>query len=217
LGNPQNALGASGHFPQLAHLPCAILPKLGGALHETLAAGLLAAIGALFGAWIAFNAVQDQIGMAERNERGRARLKAERDMQEAYRDIDQLGAAKKFISYMIQSFPPDASSRQLGEQLLRYRRGGLLDMTHSLFADAPEGIADSIAGIITQLRTLADNLYDEIKGLDASSRAATIERTGPEVLPRIENLGKISDVVDKRMPHYIARFEDAGGGRKWLV
>jgi hypothetical protein len=41
-------------------------------------------------------------------------------------------------------------------------------MTHSLFADAPEGIADSIAVIVTQLRTMANNLFDEIKGLEAS-------------------------------------------------
>jgi lysylphosphatidylglycerol synthetase-like protein (DUF2156 family) len=49
------------------------------AVHETLAAGLLAAIGALFGAWLAFNAVQDQIDMAKRNEREAERLKAERE------------------------------------------------------------------------------------------------------------------------------------------
>ena len=49
------------------------------AVHETLAAGLLAAIGALFGAWLAFNAVQDQIDMAKRNERKAERLKAERE------------------------------------------------------------------------------------------------------------------------------------------
>lgn len=179
------------------------------AVHETLAAGLLAAIGALLGAWLAFSAVQDQIGMAKENEREAARLKAERQMQEVYREIDQLGAAKQFISLMVQSFPQGVSSRELGEQLLRFRRGGRLDMTHSLFADAPEGIADSIAAIMTQLRTIADNLYDEIKGLEASSRAATVERTGSEIPFRIENLGRISDIIDKRMPAYKARFEDA--------
>jgi hypothetical protein len=168
------------------------------AVHETLAAGLLAAIGALFGAWLAFNAVQDQIDMAKRNEREAERLKAEREMQEAYRDIDQLGAAKKFISLMVQSFPQDVSSRDLGERLLRFRWGGQLDMTHSLFADAPEGIADSITVIVTQLRTMANNLFDEIKGLEASSRAAVVERMGPEIPPRIKKLGEVSDIIDKK-------------------
>ena len=37
--------------------------------HETLAGGLVAAAGALFGAWLAFSAIQDQIGMTRENER----------------------------------------------------------------------------------------------------------------------------------------------------
>jgi hypothetical protein len=82
-------------------------------------------------------------------------------------------------------------------------------MTHSLFADAPEGIADSIAVIVTQLRTMANKLFDEIKGLEASSRAAVVERMGPEIPPRIKKLGEVSDIIDKKMPAYVGRFEDA--------
>ena len=99
---------------------------------------------------------------------------------------------------MVQSFPQDVSSRDLGERLLRFRWGGQLDMTHSLFADAPEGIADSIAVIVTQLRTMANKLFDEIKGLEASSRAAVVERMGPEYLLVLKSWARSQNIIDKK-------------------
>ena len=56
-------------FADIAHsqfpkwLGCAI------ATHEALAGSLIAAGGALFGAWLAFGGLQDQIGLARKNER----------------------------------------------------------------------------------------------------------------------------------------------------
>jgi hypothetical protein len=82
-------------------------------------------------------------------------------------------------------------------------------MTHSLFADAPEGIADSIAVIVTQLRTMANNLFDEIKGLEASSRAAVVERMGPEYLLVLKSWARSQTSSIKKMPAYVGRFEDA--------
>jgi hypothetical protein len=45
---------------------------------------------------------------------------------------------------------------------------------------------------------MANNLFDEIKGLEASSRAAVVERIGPEIPPRIKKLGEVSDIIDKK-------------------
>lgn len=61
-------------FADIAHsqfpkwLGCAI------ATHEALAGSLIAAGGALFGAWLAFGGLQDQIGLARKNEREAKRL-----------------------------------------------------------------------------------------------------------------------------------------------
>jgi hypothetical protein len=179
------------------------------ALHETLTAGLLAAIGALFGAWLAFKAVQDQIGMAKKNEREAARLKAEGEVQKVDRQIGQLKSAKTFINFMVQSFPQDASPRDLGEQLLTFRRVGRLVTSHSLFADAPEDVARAIETIITQLQSMADNLYEEIDGIEAATRAKIVETRGAEIPPRIASLRQVSDIIDKKMPRYETRFEEA--------
>jgi hypothetical protein len=53
------------------------------AARETLFAGLTAAGGALFGAWLAFVAVQDQIGMARRTEALAKEVENEKKLYEA--------------------------------------------------------------------------------------------------------------------------------------
>jgi hypothetical protein len=180
------------------------------ALHESLAAGLLAAIGALFGAWLAFNAVQDQIGMAKQNEREAARLKAERDMQEAYRDIERLNSAKSFVNHMVQSFPQGERPLDLARQLLTFRRVGRLDVSHSQFARAPEDIGSAIANMMTQLQKIADNLYEETNDLErATVRAGYVDRAGAEIIARIDALRQVSDIIDAKMPAYQARLTDA--------
>jgi hypothetical protein len=180
------------------------------ALHESLAAGLLAAIGALFGAWLAFNAVQDQIGMAKQNERKAAWLKAERDRQEAYRDIERLNSAKSFVNYMVQSFPQGEKPFDLARQLLTFRRVGRLDVSNAQFASAPEDIVSAIAVMMTQLQKIADDLYEETNNLErATVRAGYVDRAGAEIIARIDALRQVSDIIDAKMPAYQARFTDA--------
>ncbi len=66
-------------------LGCAI------ATHEALAGSLIAAGGVLFGAWLAFVGLQDQIGLARKNEREAKRLAIEKKIQDAAADWGLVG------------------------------------------------------------------------------------------------------------------------------
>jgi hypothetical protein len=77
-----------------------VFPKISSCLlsaRETLVAGLAAAGGALFAAWLAFAGLQDQIGMARRNELEAKRLDREKRVQVAGRDLELMKIAHGFV------------------------------------------------------------------------------------------------------------------------
>jgi hypothetical protein len=86
-------------------LGCAI------AIHEVLAATLIAAGAALFGAWLAFIGLQDQIGLARENERDRKRLELERRERHASGEYASIDRATRYIKSIVAGFPdPDVQS-----------------------------------------------------------------------------------------------------------
>ncbi len=80
-------------------LGCAI------ATHEALAGSLIAAGGALFGAWLAFVGLQDQIGLARKNEREAKRLAIEKKIQDAAADWGLVGIASGYVNALAEEFP----------------------------------------------------------------------------------------------------------------
>jgi hypothetical protein len=82
---------------------------------ETLFAGLTAGGGALFAAWVAFAGLQDQIGMARKNELEAKRLAREKHVQDAGRDLDLMMIAHGFVQSLAAEFPQadDASVSNL--------------------------------------------------------------------------------------------------------
>ena len=178
------------------------------AVHESLAGSLIAAGGALFGAWLAFSALQVQIGMAQKNEREKRRLTVERDFREAQVALEQLASAKIFVDSMTTAFSALMTPRDLGERAIQFFRTGRLEISKSI-AEAPDGIGQAIATMMLQLKSIAANLQEEISGIEAATRARIVETRGIEVSARIAALGQCSAIIDAKKPAHEARYESA--------
>jgi hypothetical protein len=140
---------------------------------ETLFAGLTARGAALFGAWLAFVAVQDQIGMARRTEALARQIENEKKVYEAARDCDRVKSAHGYASALVSEFPllddPKVLKSAFAERLLELRRIGFLLPSEDAVA-APDGLGNSLKTIMNRTRTLADNLENESKNLSAEMR-----------------------------------------------
>lgn len=178
------------------------------AVHEGLAGSLIAAGGALFGAWLAFSALQEQIGMTRKNQREAKRLTLERDVQDNSRVLEQMASAKTFIDSMSNAFSEAMTQRDLGERLLQFFRTGRLEISTSV-AEVPNGIGQGIATMMAQLRSIAANLQNEIADIEAATRAKIVETRGTEVAARIDALRQCSATIDARKPAYEARYQTA--------
>ena len=110
---------------------------------ETLFAGLTATGGALFGAWLAFVAVQDQIGMARRTEALARKVENEQKIYEAGRDCDRVKSAHGYASALLSEFPsvddPQVAKGAFAAKLLELRRTGNLLPGENAIA-APDGL-----------------------------------------------------------------------------
>jgi hypothetical protein len=192
------------HFP--LWLGCTITA------HETLAGGLVAAAGALFSAWLAFSAVQDQIGIARENERLARQVANERHINEVARDCDRVKLAHGFVTQLAAQFP-SSDDKEIGKsafsaKLLDLRRiGGLQPSANAL--EAPEGIGDSIKTVVARLNTFADNLHAETAKIAGELKPGILQRSDNEVREQVKDLRLLSRILQQRVLVFEARFADA--------
>jgi hypothetical protein len=192
------------HFPRW--LGCAM------SAHETLAGGLVAAAGALFGAWLAFSAIQDQIGITRENERLARQVANDRQINEIARDCDRMKLAHGFITQLAAQFP-SSNDKDLGKsafsaKLLDLRRvGGLQPSANAL--DAPNGIGDSIKTVMARLNTFADNLHAETANIAAEIKPGILQRSDNEVREQVESLRLLSSILQQRVLVFEGRYADA--------
>ena len=200
-------------FTDIAHsqfpkwLGCAI------ATHETLAGSLIAAGGALFAAWLAFVGLQDQIGLARKNEREAKRLAIEKKIQDAAADWGLVGIASGYVNALAEEFPPsnlgpDPHREIFASRLVALRGRGDLRLNVNA-ARAPDGIGETVTTLVGRLNTLADNLYEETKNLSADMRAPKLRSREPEVVGLIEALRRLDKELQEQADVYAQKYKDA--------
>ena len=210
-------LGSPRCFTDIAHsqfpkwLGCAI------ATHETLAGSLIAAGGALFAAWLAFVGLQDQIGLARKNEREAKRLAIEKKIQDAAADWSLVGIASGYVNALAEEFPPtnlgpDPHREIFASRLVALRGRGDLRLNENA-ASAPDGIGETVTTLIGRLNTLADNLYEETKNLSADMRAPKLRSREPEVVGLIEALRRLDKELQEQADVYAQKYKDVRAER----
>ena len=192
-------------------LGCAI------ATHETLAGSLIAAGGALFAAWLAFVGLQDQIGLARKNEREAKRLAIEKKIQDAAADWSLVGIASGYVNALAEEFPPsnlgpDPHREIFASRLVALRGRGDLRLNENA-ASAPDGIGETVTTLIGRLNTLADNLYEETKNLSADMRAPKLRSREPEVVGLIEALRRLDKELQEQADVYAQKYKDVRAER----
>jgi hypothetical protein len=174
-------------------------------------AGLIAAGGALFGAWLAFVAVQDQIGMARHTEALARQVDNEKKVYEAGRDCDRVKSAHGYASALVSEFPPlddpKVAKGAFAERLLEVRRTGILLPGENAIV-APDGLGDSLKTVMNRIRAFADNLQNETKDLSADVRGGVLRRRDPEVIEAIKHVASLSNLLVPRVLFYEQRFSD---------
>jgi hypothetical protein len=210
-------VGSPRCFTDIAHsqfpkwLGCAI------ATHETLAGSLIAAGGALFAAWLAFVGLQDQIGLARKNEREAKRLAIEKKIQDAAADWSLVGIASGYVNALAEEFPPtnlgpDPHREIFASRLVALRGRGDLRLNENA-ARAPDGIGETVTTLIGRLNTLADNLYEETKNLSADMRAPKLRSREPEVVGLIEALRRLDKELQEQADVYAQKYKDVRAER----
>jgi hypothetical protein len=192
-----------------------VFPKILSCLlsaRETLVAGLAAAGGALFAAWLAFAGLQDQIGMARRNELEAKRLDREKRVQVAGRDLELMKIAHGFVQSLTAEFPQadDASVSDLAfaSRLLDLRHRGSLHISLNAVR-APDGNGDSIATVMGRLKILAGDLNEETKSLSAEMLPAILRNREEEVRTQIRHLRDLENILAGKIPRYDDKFQKA--------
>jgi hypothetical protein len=179
---------------------------------ETLVAGLAAAGGALFSAWLAFAGLQDQIGMARKNEIETKRLDQQKQIQNAGRDVDLMRIAHGFVENLAGAFPTvgDAgvSDMAFASRLLALRHDGGLHLSLNA-AQAPDGNGESIDTVIGRLNILANDINKETGTLSADMRPAILRNRDAEVRTQIAGLRDLEQILAAKIPRYEAKFRDA--------
>jgi len=204
-------------FADIAHsqfpkwLGCAI------AAHEALAGSLIAAGGALFGAWLAFVGLQDQIGLARKNEREAKRLAIEKKIQDAAADWGLVGIASGYVNALAEEFPPsnlgpDPHREIFASRLLALRGRGDLRLNENA-ARAPDGIGETVTILIGRLNTLADSLYEETKNLNADMRTPKLRTREQEVVGLLEALRHLDKKLQEQNDIYAQKYKDARAER----
>jgi hypothetical protein len=210
-------VGSPRCFTDIAHsqfpkwLGCAI------ATHETLAGSLIAAGGALFAAWLAFVGLQDQIGLARKNEREAKRLAIEKKIQDAAADWSLVEIASGYVNALAEEFPPsnlgpDPHREIFASRLVALRGRGDLRLNENA-ARAPDGIGETVTTLIGRLNTLADNLYEATKNLSADMRAPKLRSREPEVVGLIEALRRLDKELQEQADVYAQKYKDVRAER----
>jgi hypothetical protein len=193
---------AHSQFPKW--LGCAI------AIHEGLASGLIATAGLIFAAWLAFMGLQDQIGMAQRNELEAKRIAHTRQIQDAERDLDRVRMAHGFVLALADELSSCTASgpSEIMDQLLDLRRRGTLRMSGGA-ARAPNGNGDRIAAVMDRLGTLIDNLDAETKGLPADMKAAVLKKNLNAVAAEVASLRDLEQALRQDIIRFDAKLQIA--------
>lgn len=110
-----DAQNAARCFTDFAHSKFPMWLGCAMAAHENLAGGIIATAGALFAAWLAYSALQDQIGMARRNEQEAKRLEAEKSFEKSASDVDLMKLAFGYLQSIADEFPQPAD-QNLGRE-----------------------------------------------------------------------------------------------------
>jgi hypothetical protein len=181
------------------------------AVHETLAGSLVAAGGALWGAWLAFSGLQQQIGMARKNEVEAKRLEQEKQVQNAGRDVDLMKMAHGFVENLSDEFPTVGDDRvsdiAFTSRLLDLRHRGSLHLSSNA-ARAPDGNGDSVTTVIGRLNILANDINEETKTLSADMRPAILRNRDAEVRTQVAGLRDLAQNLAAKILRYEAKFKD---------
>jgi hypothetical protein len=192
-----------------------VFPKILSCLlsaRETLAAGLIAAGGALFAAWLAWSGLQDQIGMALKNKVEAERLEQQRQVQKTGRDVELIRIAHGFVESLASEFPTigaaGVSDIAFASRLLDLRHRGSLHLSLNA-AQAPDGNGDSVATVLGRLNILADDINEETKSLSADMLPAILRNRDAEVRAQVSAIRDLEQILAAKIPRYEAKFRDA--------
>lgn len=192
-----------------------VFPNIASCLlsaRETLFAGLIATGGALFAAWLAWSSLQDQIGMAQTNEREAKLLECEKKIQDASRELELMRTAFGFVRALADAFPkigdPNASQTAFSARILDLRGRGGLNISLNA-ARAPDGNGESVETVISRLNTLANNLYDATKDLSADLRPGVLRDREAEAISHVESLDQLAKLLFNKLPGYQMKLDNA--------
>jgi hypothetical protein len=194
---------AHSQFPKW--LGCAI------AIHEGLAAGLIATAGVIFAAWLAFMGLQDQIGMAQRNELEAKRIAHTKRVQDAERDLDRVRTAHGFVETLAGEFKAFASGAldpAIVDRMLDLRRRGLLRMSANAVR-APDGNGDRIATVVDRMGALADGVYAQTKDASADMKITIQKKSMDAVAAEVASLRDLERALRETIAKYEARLRAA--------
>jgi hypothetical protein len=157
--------------------------------------------------------LQDQIGLARKNEREAKRLAIEKKIQDAAADWGLVGIASGYVNALAEEFPPsnlgpDPHREISASRLVALRGRGDLRLNVNA-ARAPDGIGETVTTLIGRLNTLADNLYEETKNLSADKRSPKLRSREPEVVGLIEALRRLDKELQEQADVYAQKYKDA--------
>lgn len=158
------------------------------AAHETLAAGLIAAAGALWGAWLAFSGLKEQIDLAKASERAVKRVSLAIAVQTARHDVEGSIGSHSFVKQIVDGFPDEEAAgpdRQDFALALMDMRSRAAFHKGSLAASGPMG--ENVEAAIDKLRELAQRLGEEMHVSPDAAR----KRFNPSIADEVAALRRL--------------------------
>ena len=165
--------------------------------HEALAAGLIAAAGGIFAAWLAYRAAKDQIALAQRDALLARRAEANREFDELAADIDKLQTAGAYLLAVAKDFPNSDQESGFARHLrgMRELAGDALSATAS---SAPFGYGERISSVITRVQMLGERMAGQI---DRKVPAGSVEQLAdPEVKKLVAGLRTMAQQIKDELP-----------------
>jgi hypothetical protein len=163
------------------------------AAHENLAGGLLGAGGALFAAWLAFAATQQQIREAAREARRSRKLAAEERYLAANQEVADLKDACAYLTDFAGNFPPWPNHKPtmtMSELLYELHRRALVYVSTSA-SRAPHGFGKRISTVMWRIEMLASRIEDaRAKGVPQRERLETWEDAVDDAVGAVRKLVK---------------------------
>jgi hypothetical protein len=182
------------------------------AAHETLVAGLTAAAGALFGAWLAFSGLEEQIALARHTEILARQVEFQRRFNDATRDLQSMKSAHSFIEAVVDGFPrlqdPSVPKGAFASRLLELRSTGRLQINETAIR-APDGNGESLQTTMARLNALADNLFAETRGASSEIIGMRCIFRDPDVIEQVDALKGLAEILESKIPRYERQLEEA--------